>query len=565
MESKDRLLFEISELVTKAFDKSISGEEFDRLQHLISTDPKALECYFDIISTYSCLDSIKAFDFRDNAIDQGEQFDLTETAASGSKVGDSSNVSLKGVDIEEFMADANKADSENSDKALDYLEILELERTSPAVVIEKEEPQEPPRELIQKVESDFKWFPGEGNKPLTLVLLTMAACFMVFIGYLHFFVPDYVPLPIVAELADSIDAVWDDEMEMPEEYGDMVQSRYRLKKGYASILFNSGAKVTVEAPAELSLNSVGDMELFSGKIYAVVPKRAHGFKVMAADNKIVDLGTEFGVELDGRGNTQLHVIKGKTLLYADAKNNYKAPVNVDAGAAKKVYSDGLVKDIPVVNNKFVREIKSESAIVWKGQPAGLTDPMGILTAATLSGNNPATGARWAAGDTYRLAFVTSGARDATSNNIADYNAFVQAAADAAGFSGARWKVIGSTKTVDARDNTSTNTSVDGTGVATFLMDGITKVSDNNADMWDSHIDASYFHEGEAIDHYGIFLDENGEMRTAQVFTGTQGNGVKHATRPLGNTNPADLRVRLGLSDFDRNDRWLVQSNAETYA
>jgi len=51
------------------------------------------------------------------------------------------------------------------------------------------------------------------------------------------------------------------------------------------------------------------------------------------------------------------------------------------------------------------------------------------------------------GDTYHLAFVTAGTRDATSSNIADYDAFVTAEAnldaDLAAL-GTTWKVIGST-------------------------------------------------------------------------------------------------------------------------
>jgi len=292
-------------------------------------------------------------------------FDLIDLAKSDSGVLIDSNVPLRGVDMQDVLGDADDFYlSEDSEMTRAMLELLELERTSPAVVIEKPEPVKPKRELIQKVENNFKWFPGEGNKPLTLALLTMAACFMVFIGYLHFN-PAPLPLPVVAYLDDSIDAVWDDELTQPDEYDkSMVQSRYRLKKGYASILFNSGAKVTVEAPAELSLSSAGDMELFSGKIYAVVPQRAHGFSVMTAGNKIVDLGTEFGVEVDSNNNTQLHVTKGKTKLFAGLPNGKKSEVNVDAGAAKKVYNDGFVKDILLENSKFVRNIKSKSGGVF---------------------------------------------------------------------------------------------------------------------------------------------------------------------------------------------------------
>ncbi len=66
------------------------------------------------------------------------------------------------------------------------------------------------------------------------------------------------------------------------------------------------------------------------------------------------------------------------------------------------------------------------------------------------------------GDTYHLAFLTSTTRVATSFAIADYNAFVQAAADAVVGIGAgdgfTWKAIASTSSDDARDNIGVITS-----------------------------------------------------------------------------------------------------------
>jgi len=95
------------------------------------------------------------------------------------------------------------------------------------------------------------------------------------------------------------------------------------------------------------------------------------------------------------------------------------------------------------------------------------------------------------GDQYRLVFVTSTERDATSTDIVDYNTFVQAAADASPLSalGQSWKVIGSTASVDARDNTSTNQNTDGSGVPIYLVDG-TKIADDNIDLWDDTIEAN---------------------------------------------------------------------------
>ena len=61
------------------------------------------------------------------------------------------------------------------------------------------------------------------------------------------------------------------------------------------------------------------------------------------------------------------------------------------------------------------------------------------------------------GDKYRLVFVTSNTRDATSADISDYNTFVTNTANLVPELLAletTWSVIGSTSTVDARDNAS---------------------------------------------------------------------------------------------------------------
>ena len=89
--------------------------------------------------------------------------------------------------------------------------------------------------------------------------------------------------------------------------------------------------------------------------------------------------------------------------------------------------------------------------------ADLVGQLGVLDEAWFAANptNPGTSAPWQAGDTYHLAFVTLGTRNGISADIGDYNTFVQGAADAAGIGvteSVTWKAIGSTATVDAKDN-----------------------------------------------------------------------------------------------------------------
>lgn len=90
----------------------------------------------------------------------------------------------------------------------------------------------------------------------------------------------------------------------------------------------------------------------------------------------------------------------------------------------------------------------------------------------------------AAAGKFRLMFITSTWRDATSSSIADYNSFVQGRA-AAGHTAIRpyssqFRAVGSTATVHARDNTSTT----GTGVPIYWLGGA-RIAANYAGFWSS--------------------------------------------------------------------------------
>jgi len=163
-------------------------------------------------------------------------------------------------------------------------------------------------------------------------------------------------------------------------------------------------------------------------------------------------------------------------------------------------------------------------VAGPAQAGTLEGELGILTPGTLAGNNPATGAPWAVGDTYRFAFFTSAKTTAESADIATYNTWVQGLANATtaydigADDGATWKAIGSTATVDARDNTSTNPTVE-TGHAIFLLDGSTLIASDYADLWDGEIQNI------------IDLTEQGTVSAHWPFTGTYTDGTSVTGKP----------------------------------
>ncbi|MEO7318944.1 MAG: PEP-CTERM sorting domain-containing protein [Chthoniobacteraceae bacterium] len=131
----------------------------------------------------------------------------------------------------------------------------------------------------------------------------------------------------------------------------------------------------------------------------------------------------------------------------------------------------------------------------------------------------------APGTEYHFAFVSSTLGLPSSTNIADYDAFVQAAADAAGIGGLLglyWRAIASTASVDAI----THIGVQG---PVFLVNG-TKIADNASDLWDGTLDAA------------LNITELGQTENSLVYTGTMANGF----RDIGPLGRPDLNM-LGNS------------------
>ena len=97
----------------------------------------------------------------------------------------------------------------------------------------------------------------------------------------------------------------------------------------------------------------------------------------------------------------------------------------------------------------------------------------------------------AVGDQFRLLFLSSTKRNASSSAIADYNTFIQTRA-AAGHTDIRsystgFRAVGCTSTVDARDNTSTTYTATDKGVAIYWLNGA-KAADEYEDFYDGSWD-----------------------------------------------------------------------------
>ncbi len=107
-----------------------------------------------------------------------------------------------------------------------------------------------------------------------------------------------------------IEQLFDAEWAAPESafhIGDTLGAEvFKLASGTAEIQFFSGATMTVEGPAEISLKSAWEAACVEGAVRMQVPPAARGFKLQAPTTEIIDLGTEFGLEVrDGKGHVEV--------------------------------------------------------------------------------------------------------------------------------------------------------------------------------------------------------------------------------------------------------------------
>ena len=158
-------------------------------------------------------------------------------------------------------------------------------------------------------------------RPLAAVAGGLAAVFAVL-----FFLnpPEQVPDAITTPgssldegerlaVAVRVDGVrWDaGQKNEPESGGSVSAGRLCFGSGQLTLAFTSGVSVHVEGPADLLIAGPDRVVCHRGNLRARIVEGAEGFTIETPGAAIVDLGTEFGVNVDNGGRSQVVVYEGK--------------------------------------------------------------------------------------------------------------------------------------------------------------------------------------------------------------------------------------------------------------
>ena len=307
------------DLVTFSIEGTANPEQFSMLKQTLRRDPDAVKCYVDYISMLSF--------FR------------------------SSEILKDAYDVPECL-----------DNRL-WNQLAVYEKAAPAIELTKEEPQ---RELIQKV----VYPPREKRKlsKFNLYSAIVGVAAMLAVGLFVKLTP--VATPYHAVIFDSLNARWADASkpvaigsELSQDDGDRW-----LLGGYIKLLFGTGVEVVIESPARFKILSGHELTILSGRAYSTVLEKGRGFTVYTPNAKVVDLGTEFGVEVFG-GDSSVHMIKGKAAVLANTDLPAQKPLALAAGFAKKIGRHGITQDIKLDDDIFVTDVSSGIGTIYRADKA----------------------------------------------------------------------------------------------------------------------------------------------------------------------------------------------------
>lgn len=341
----------LSELIQRELDGVLSDEQVASLHEMLTKDPEAFEYYIETILTISLLHEPQG-----SCIELNNSLKFSENPEDSQFDGDlpmDSNVSLEGVDIQDVLSDKKEAAVAGYDDSADRAakeamhQLADCEENAVAVEIPKEQPQQ---ELIQKVEH-IKIERNVSKTSRTIGLLSVAAMLLLII--IIRFLPSNAPKP-VASFVRGFNTRWSNSDELMEDGARLWNDGqwYCLDQGLAEIVFDSGAKVLIEAPSEFQVLNENEMDL-EGTLTAEVPNSAHGFTVNTGNSKVVDLGTEFGIKTSDVNGTEVHVKKGKIEI-AEMVSGRKNPLFtlVESGQGCRVSLSGKLSKVSFKKNKF---------------------------------------------------------------------------------------------------------------------------------------------------------------------------------------------------------------------
>ena len=158
----------------------------------------------------------------------------------------------------------------------------------------------------------------------------------------------------VAVLTKSVGIVWDESAKFRPDLGETLEPcDLKIAKGLVQVEFLQGATVVLEGPVEFSIKNPNEGALANGKLRAIVPKVATGFTISVPNGRVIDLGTDFGLNVHSGGSTELFVYSGEVVYEGKTESNENITREVSSGESIFVDPYGNANWVEMPTEPFI--------------------------------------------------------------------------------------------------------------------------------------------------------------------------------------------------------------------
>lgn len=122
--------------------------------------------------------------------------------------------------------------------------------------------------------------------------------------------------------------------------GDLLPTgELHLQSGRVHIELFSGVQMVIEGDAQFSIDSPMQVTMHRGVARAHVPQPAQGFRIKTNSGDVIDLGTEFSIDVDMEG-ADVHVLDGEVEL----QPRHSDSLRIESGLSRRLSLAGELVD-----------------------------------------------------------------------------------------------------------------------------------------------------------------------------------------------------------------------------
>ncbi len=182
----------------------------------------------------------------------------------------------------------------------------------------------------------------------------------------------------VATLVDVRDCKWagGQTLELDTRFSAGL---LELISGVAVFQFDGGSRLALQGPASLEIIGPKTARLHHGNATVRCEQGLYSFSLLTPTSTVIDLGTEFGVSVDGGGASEVHVLDGEVEV-VDTLSKFEPSVRfLNAGQTLTLTSDGAEKIITTTTQSWIRDYSTPLDRETEAQPPKLIarDPFPI--------------------------------------------------------------------------------------------------------------------------------------------------------------------------------------------